>query len=151
MGDAKGGMGNEKTGGLALSPVHSALRTRHSALRVVARGGSAPPISGCRPNVILFHHRAETGLPSRSPQGEGWLPGMERTTTPAFKGRCPANQTTRQKRLVARQGNAPCSIPIPNRDCITLMLAGQNGTRGRICTCTGDVLDVLSLLLDYAS
>jgi hypothetical protein len=25
---------------------------------VVAREGSAPPISGCRPDVILFHHRA---------------------------------------------------------------------------------------------
>jgi hypothetical protein len=26
---------------------------------MVAREGSAPPISGCRPDVILFHHRAE--------------------------------------------------------------------------------------------
>ncbi len=25
------------------------------------------------------------------------------------------------------------------------------GTRGRTCTCTGDALDVVSLLLDYAS
>src|SRR5687768_12654186 len=25
------------------------------------------------------------------------------------------------------------------------MLAGQNGARGRICTCTGDVLDVVPL------
>ena len=31
------------------------------------------------------------------------------------------------------------------------MLAGQNGARGRIRTCTGDALDVVSLLLDYAS
>ena len=41
--------------------------------------------------------------------------------------------------------NLPCSIPIPNRDCITLMLAGQNGARGRTCTCTGDALDVVPL------
>ena len=58
---------NEKRSGLVLSPVHSALRTRHSALKVVAREGSAPPISGCRPDVILFHHRAK----------ENWLPGMD--------------------------------------------------------------------------
>jgi hypothetical protein len=25
---------------------------------MVAREGSAPPISGCRPDVILFHYRA---------------------------------------------------------------------------------------------
>ena len=31
------------------------------------------------------------------------------------------------------------------------MLAGQIGARGRVRTCTGDVLDVVSLLLDYAS
>ena len=31
------------------------------------------------------------------------------------------------------------------------MLAGRNGARGRDCTCTGDALDVVSLLLDYAS
>jgi hypothetical protein len=31
------------------------------------------------------------------------------------------------------------------------MLAGRNGARGRIRTCTGDALDVVSLLLDCAS
>ena len=31
------------------------------------------------------------------------------------------------------------------------MLAGRSGARGRIRTCTGDALDVVSLLLDYAS
>ena len=31
------------------------------------------------------------------------------------------------------------------------MLAGPNGARGRIRTCTADALDVVSLLLDYAS
>ena len=31
------------------------------------------------------------------------------------------------------------------------MLAGRNGARGRIRTCTSDALDVVSLLLDYAS
>src|SRR5436190_11262383 len=31
------------------------------------------------------------------------------------------------------------------------MLAGRNGARGRIRTRTGDALDVVSLLLDYAS
>ena len=31
------------------------------------------------------------------------------------------------------------------------MLAGRNGARGRVRTCTGDALDVGSLRLDYAS
>ena len=31
------------------------------------------------------------------------------------------------------------------------MLAGRNGARGRTRTCTGDALNVVSLLLDYAS
>src|SRR2546423_7709590 len=45
---------------------------------MVARKGSAPPTSGCRPDVILFHHRAKTGC-------RGW----NRTSIRAFKGRCP--------------------------------------------------------------
>jgi hypothetical protein len=35
-----------------------ACRLPHSAAKMVAREGAAPPISGCRPDVILFHHRA---------------------------------------------------------------------------------------------
>jgi hypothetical protein len=46
--------------------------------RLVARKGSAPPTSGCRPDVILFHHRAKIGC-------RGW----NRTSIRAFKGRCP--------------------------------------------------------------
>src|SRR5215831_17097906 len=34
---------------------------------MVAREGAAPPISGCRPDVILFHHRAK----------RSWLPGLD--------------------------------------------------------------------------
>src|SRR5438876_676737 len=34
--------------------------------KVVARKGSAPPTSGCRPDVILFHHRAEIGCLART-------------------------------------------------------------------------------------
>ena len=49
---------------------------------MVAREGSAPPISGCRPDVILFHHRAEIlpvcrelgiGFVAYSPLGRGFL------------------------------------------------------------------------------
>ena len=40
-------------------------RLPHSAAKMVAREGSAPPISGCRPDVILFHHRAEKVRPPR--------------------------------------------------------------------------------------
>src|SRR5208337_4819055 len=41
----------------------SGVRDRHAAdyatRQMVAREGSAPPISGRRPDVMLFHHRAE--------------------------------------------------------------------------------------------
>ena len=57
--------------------------------------------------MILFHHRAEIGLPSRSSQSKGWLPGMD------------SHHHSRLQRamsyylddpaIVARQGNAPCS------------------------------------------
>src|SRR5262245_67891 len=46
--------------------------------KMVARKGSAPPTSGCRPDVILFHHRAGIGC-------RGW----NRTSIRAFRGRCP--------------------------------------------------------------
>ena len=50
--------------------------------RLVAREGIAPSISGCRPDVILFHHRAgKSGMPSRSLEagrrladGDGFAP-----------------------------------------------------------------------------
>ena len=45
---------------------------------MVAREGSAPPTSGCRPDAILFHHRADVGC-------RGW----NCTSIRAFKGRCP--------------------------------------------------------------
>src|SRR6266542_2862079 len=80
---------------------------------MVAREGSAPPTSGCRPDVILFHHRAlqrewfiglmdcwilgdaarsvfrlwtlDFGLWTAKSGCRGWI----RTTIVAFKGRCP--------------------------------------------------------------
>ena len=72
--------------GSCLPSVNSALRTQQSAFEVVAREGSAPPISGCRPDVMLFHHRA---VEVRRPKigCRGWI----RTNMAAFKGRCPTN------------------------------------------------------------
>jgi hypothetical protein len=51
--------------------------------KMVAREGSAPSTSGCRPDVILFHHRAETiaeflKFEIYNLQFEmEWLPGMD--------------------------------------------------------------------------
>src|SRR5919106_3809881 len=51
---------------------------------MVAREGSAPPTSGCRPDAILFHHQAvEARLANIGCRG--W----NRTSIRAFKGRCP--------------------------------------------------------------
>ena len=63
----------------ALPVSETGVQTSTLSGKMVAREGAAPPISGCRPDVILFHHRAKTGC-------RGWT----RTTTLAFKGRCPA-------------------------------------------------------------
>src|SRR6266540_4903912 len=61
---------------------------------MVAREGSAPPTSGCRPDVILFHHRAEIGC-------RGW----NCTSIRAFKGRCPT---------IRRPGNWwPARVTLP--------------------------------------
>ena len=60
---------------------------------MVARKGSAPPTSGCRPDVILFHHRAEIGC-------RGW----NRTSIRAFKGRCPT--VRRPGKELARRAEA---------------------------------------------
>jgi hypothetical protein len=64
---------------------------------MVARGGSAPPASGCKPEMILFHHRAETDLPSRSSKGEGWLSRVD--SHQDHRGQSPACccYTTRQR------------------------------------------------------
>src|SRR5207247_10954889 len=64
--------------GFPCLPSNSTLCTLNSPLKLVARKGSAPPTSGCRPDVILFHHRAAIGC-------RGW----NRTSIRAFTGRCP--------------------------------------------------------------
>src|ERR1017187_9710512 len=45
----------------ALPVSETGVQTSTLSGKMVAREGAAPPISGCRPDVILFHHRAETG------------------------------------------------------------------------------------------
>ena len=42
----------------ALPVSETGVQTSTLSGKMVAREGSAPPISGCRPDVILFHHRA---------------------------------------------------------------------------------------------
>src|SRR5208282_4683380 len=74
-------------------PAH--LRLCNEAM--VAREGSAPSISGCRPDVMLFHHQAEVGCLA-------WIC----TKSVGVKTRYAA-VTPRGSELVARRGNAPCS------------------------------------------
>jgi len=45
----------------ALPVSETGVQTSTLSGKMVAREGAAPPISGCRPDVILFHHRAEIG------------------------------------------------------------------------------------------
>ena len=42
----------------ALPVSETGVQTSTLSGKMVAREGAAPPISGCRPDVILFHHRA---------------------------------------------------------------------------------------------
>ena len=44
---------------------------------MVAREGSAPSTSGCRPDAILFHHRAGLYRLSLLRTAISWLPGLE--------------------------------------------------------------------------
>src|SRR6266446_3853695 len=73
----------------------------YTTRQLVAREGSAPPISGCRPDVMLFHHQAEIGC-------RGWT----RTTTLAFKGRCPAIRRPGKVNEELRMKNAERQNPI---------------------------------------
>src|SRR6266436_8300438 len=50
----------------ALPVSETGVQTSTLSGKMVAREGSAPSIAGCRPAVILFHHRAE----------KNWLPGL---------------------------------------------------------------------------
>ena len=104
---------------------------------MVAREGTAPPISGCRPDVILFHHRAGIGC-------RGWT----RTIILAFKGRCPTFRRP-GKWWPARVARPVLRIKSPLHHFNACR--PKIGARDRICTCTGDALNVVSLLLDYAS
>src|SRR5882724_11978195 len=77
-------------------------RLPHSAA-MVAREGAAPPISGCRPDVILFHHRAvELDLPKLA-AGHGLAPPRSPSKGDVLLIRRPGNE------MVTRQGNAPRS------------------------------------------
>ena len=87
----------------ALPVSETGVQTSTLSGKMVAREGAAPPISGCRPDVILFHHRAETGC-------RGWT----RTTTLAFKGRCPAIRRP-GKKLVEPEVVATSPYPIKSR------------------------------------
>jgi hypothetical protein len=91
--------------------------TRHS--RMVAREGSAPSTSGCRPDAILFHHRAfqirnaEFGVrnensktvaaQSSTPHSAlstphlNWLPGLESHQHSRLQRALSCDWTTRQE------------------------------------------------------
>jgi hypothetical protein len=71
--------------------------------KMVGREGSAPSTSGCKPDMMLLHHRAETGY-------RGWIC----TTTNAFKGRCPAIKRPGKKLMEPEVvATSPCRIKSP--------------------------------------
>src|SRR6266576_446541 len=88
---------------------------------MVAREGSAPSISGCRPDVILFHHRAEMF------GGLAWI----RTKTVGVKSRHAA-VTPRGNELVEPEvvATSPYRIKSPVPVCCgfdSLKLVGERG------------------------
>ena len=119
--------------------------------KVVAREGSAPSISGCRPDVMLFHHRAVDARIAKT----GCLAWV-RARTVGVKTRYAA-VTPRGNELVEPEVVATSPCPGKSRVPVccgfdSLKLArrveaqkAKAGARGRICTCTGDVLDVVPL------
>ena len=80
---------------------NSTFGIRH--LKVVAREGSAPPTSGCRPDVILFHHRA-IGARLCRPRSAAARHALAFSNFP----RCGWSSTQpRSERLAAGNGFAP--------------------------------------------
>ena len=119
---------------------------------MVAREGSAPSISGCRPAVMLFHHRAVKARLANI----GCLAWI-RTKAVGVKTRYAA-VTPRGNELVEPEVVATSPYPGKSRVPVccgfdSLKLAcraeaqqAKAGARGRTCTCTDDVLDVVPLL-----
>jgi hypothetical protein len=92
----------------------------YATRQMVAREGSAPPTSGCRPDAILFHHRAEFGCLA-------WI----RTKTNGVKARHAA-VTPRDKDLVEPEvvATSPYRIKSPVPVCCgfdSLKLVGERG------------------------
>src|SRR5213596_2648375 len=92
---------------------------------MVAREGSAPPTSGCRPGVMLFHHRAEIGC-------RGW----NCTNIRAFKGRCPTirrpgNELVEPEVVATSPYRIKSPVPVCcGFDCVKLV--GERGLAPRI-------------------
>ena len=135
---------------------NSAFRVPCSALEVVAREGSAPPTSGCRPDVILFHYRGRVEARLAKAGCRGW----NCTSIRAFKGRCPTIRRPGKNWWPAGVTRPVLRIKSPLHHfnacrpkwaCRVEAQQAKTGARGWNCTNTGDVLNVVSLLLDYAS
>ena len=71
-------------------------------LRLVAREGSAPSTSGCRPDAMLFHHRAVLAHCQKLATGAGIAPAFAPSKGAVLRLDDPANQCGVQ--------NAECGI-----------------------------------------
>ena len=78
-------------------------------MEMVARGGSAPPISGCRPDVILFHHRAVKVRFIKMAAGAGLAPAQPPSKGGVLLIRRPG------KKLVEPEVVATSPYPIKSR------------------------------------
>ena len=113
--------------------------------RLVARKGSAPSISGCRPDVMLFHHQAENGSAESKLTGESWLPRLDSHQDRRGQSPICCCYTTRQEmvepEVVATSPNRIKS-PVPvccGFDSVKLVgergLASRNGGTHRLSIC----------------
>src|SRR6266699_7079686 len=109
----------------ALPVSETGVQTSTLSGRLVAREGAAPPISGCKPDVILFHHRAEKELvagagfaPTRPPSKGGVLlirrpgnkmvePEVVATSPYPIKSRVPVCCGFSSTKMVGERGLAP--------------------------------------------
>src|SRR5438094_181894 len=95
---------------------------------MVAREGSAPPISGCRPDVMLFHYRAGRSSTSKLAAGDGLAPPQSPSKGDVLLIRRPGNELV-ESEVVA---TSPYRIKSPVPVCCGF--DSVNGGRERTCT-----------------
>ena len=103
--------------GLRRGSLRSPLRSER---RLVAREGVAPPTSGCRPEMILFHHRAKVTCRAESrpaggrrlAAGDGFAPPRSPSKGDVLLVRRPGNVLVEPEVVATSPGRIKSPMPV---------------------------------------